>query len=243
VFYFDCVHTYSFHEKQSHPLFKKRYRFRRTTTQKQHPSCMKSVCMVPLICFTKYIYSEEIMSNNTIANPAPLGLLGFGMTTLLLNIHNAGIIPLSIVIVAMGFALGGAAQIIAGVMEFKKNNVFGATAFTAYGFFWWSLILIWMNPFAAIQAADDVSMGFYLLVWGIFTLLMFVGTLKHNRALQLVFASLTLLFFLLAIADFTSSTAIKLIAGWVGIFCGATAMYASLAQVINNEFDKTVLPL
>ena len=73
---------------------------------------------------------------NNIANPAPLGLLGFGMTTVLLNIHNAGFTPLSIVILAMGFALGGAAQIIAGIMEFKKNNTFGATAFTAYGFFW-----------------------------------------------------------------------------------------------------------
>jgi succinate-acetate transporter protein len=83
------------------------------------------------------------MDNKTaIANPGPLGLLGFGMTTLLLNLHNGGLIPLSIVIVAMGFALGGAAQIIAGVMEFKNNNLFGATAFTAYGFFWWSLILI-----------------------------------------------------------------------------------------------------
>jgi succinate-acetate transporter protein len=88
---------------------------------------------------------------NTIANPAPLGLLGFGMTTLLLNLHNASIIPLSIVIVAMGFALGGAAQIIAGIMEFKKNNVFGATAFTAYGFFWWSLIIIWPIPSALLQ--------------------------------------------------------------------------------------------
>jgi len=91
----------------------------------------------------------------TIANPAPLGLLGFGMTTILLNLHNAGIIPLSIVIVAMGFALGGAAQIIAGIMEFKKNNTFGATAFTAYGFFWWSLILIWIKPFEGIEAAGN----------------------------------------------------------------------------------------
>src|SRR5690554_2259455 len=135
---------------------------------------------------------------NTIANPAPLGLLGFGMTTLLLNLHNANIIGLSIVIVAMGFALGGAAQIIAGIMEFKKNNVFGATAFTAYGFFWWSLILIWINPFNSITKADDISMGFYLLIWGIFTLLMYYGTLKHDRSLQIVFLTLTILFFLLA---------------------------------------------
>lgn len=179
----------------------------------------------------------------TIANPSPLGLLGFGMTTVLLNLHNADIIPLSIVIVAMGFALGGAAQIIAGIMEFKKNNVFGATAFTSYGFFWWSLIIIWINPFYGIQAADDKSMGFYLLLWGIFTLLMFVATLKLSRSLKLVFITLTALFFLLSIADFTGIQLIKTIGGWVGIVCGASAIYTSLAQVINNEYDKEILPL
>jgi len=173
---------------------------------------------------------------NTIANPGPLGLLGFGMTTILLNLHNAGIIPLSIVIVAMGFALGGAAQIIAGVMEFKKNNLFGATAFTAYGFFWWSLIVIWNNPFKGIESADEKSMG-------IFTLFMFIGTLKHNRASQVVFLSLTALFFLLAIGDFTGIHAIKTLAGYTGIFCGASAVYNSAAQILNNEFNRTVLPL
>lgn len=181
--------------------------------------------------------------HETIANPGPLGLLGFGMTTILLNLHNAGIIPLSIVIVAMGFALGGAAQIIAGIMEFKKNNTFGATAFTAYGFFWWSLILIWINPFENIQAADDISMGFYLLLWGIFTLFMFIGTLKHNRGIQVVFFSLTVLFLLLAAGDFTGIHAIKTVAGYVGIFCGASAIYNSVAQIVNNEYKKTVMSL
>ncbi len=187
------------------------------------------------------------MSTNekhSIANPAPLGLLGFGMTTILLNLHNAGIISLSVVIVAMGFALGGAAQIIAGIMEFKKANTFGATAFTAYGFFWWSLIFIWCNPFAdKIAAADEKSMGFYLLLWGLFTLMMYIATLKHNKATQIVFASLTVLFFLLAIGDFTGVHIIKTIAGYVGIFCGSSAIYSSCAQVLNEEFKKTILPL
>lgn len=179
---------------------------------------------------------------STIANPAPLGLLGFGMTTCLLNLHNANIISLSVVIVAMGFALGGAAQIIAGIMEFKKNNVFGATAFTAYGFFWWSLIFIWANPFDSAPA-DSQSMGFYLLLWGIFTACMFIGTLKHNRASQVVFLSLTILFLLLALGDFTETASIKVIAGYVGIFCGLSAIYNSVAQIINHEFGKTILPL
>ena len=182
-------------------------------------------------------------STPSIANPAPLGLLGFGMTTCLLNIHNAGLIPLSIVIVAMGFGLGGAAQIIAGIMEFKKNNTFGATAFTAYGFFWWSLILIWINPFKGIEAADPISMGFYLGLWCVFTLFMFIGTLKHNRASQVVFGSLTVLFLLLSLANFTGAESIHTIAGYVGIFCGVSAIYNSVGQVLNQEFKKTVLPL
>lgn len=179
----------------------------------------------------------------TIANPAPLGLFGFGVTTLLLNLYNADIIPLSIVIIAMGIALGGVAQIIAGIMEFKKNNVFGATAFTAYGFFWLSLVIIWINPFDEILAADDKSMGFYLLFWGIFTFMMFIATLKISRTLQLVFLSLTILFLLLSIGDFTGIHSITVAAGWVGILCGSIAMYTGLAQVINNEFGKTILPL
>lgn len=180
---------------------------------------------------------------SSIANPSPLGLLGFGMTTVLLNLHNANIIPLSIVILAMGFALGGSAQIIAGIMEFKSNNVFGATAFTAYGFFWLSLIVIWTNPTADIASADEKSMGFYLLLWGIFTAFMFIGTLKHGRVSQIVFLTLTVLFFMLSIGDFTGSAAIKNAAGWVGIVCGASAIYGSVAQIVNNEYGKAILPL
>lgn len=182
-------------------------------------------------------------NQSNIANPSPLGLLGFGMTTCLLNLHNAGFIPLSIVIVAMGFALGGAAQIIAGIMEFKKNNTFGATAFTAYGFFWWSLILIWINPFSSINASDSMSMGYYLALWCIFTGFMFIGTLTHNRAIQIVFGSLTVLFLLLSLANFTGSHMIHTVAGYVGIFCGLSAIYNSMAQIINNEYGKNVLPL
>jgi succinate-acetate transporter protein len=164
------------------------------------------------------------------------------MTTVLLNLHNAEIIPLSVVIVAMGFALGGAAQIIAGIMEFKNNNLFGATAFSAYGFFWWSLIFIWCNPFGS-AAADSFSMGFYLLLWGVFTLFMFIGTLKHNRATQVIFLSLTVLFFMLSIGDFTEIGMIKTVAGYIGIFCGCSAIYNSLAQIINNEFGRKIMPL
>ncbi len=177
-------------------------------------------------------------------NPAPLGLLGFGMTTILLNLHNAGIIELSMVIIAMGFALGGFAQIIAGILEFKLGNTFGGTAFTAYGLFWLSLVLIWTQGVDYPEfAADKTSMGFYLLLWGIFTTFMFIGTLKHNTISKLVFGSLALLFILLALGDFTNSHFITTIAGYVGIVCGSFAFYSAVGQVVNEEFNKTVLPL
>ena len=177
------------------------------------------------------------------ANPAPLGLLGFGMTTVLLNLHNSGLLPLSVVVIAMGFAMGGLAQIIAGIMEFKNNNTFGATAFTAYGCFWWSLIIIWCNPWADQYPVDTQSLAWYLLLWGIFTLFMYIGTLKHNKATQVVFGSLTVLFMLLAISDFTGSHIIHTIAGIEGIFCGLSAIYSAAGQILNAEYGKSVLPL
>ncbi|WP_372593498.1 acetate uptake transporter [Actinotalea sp.] len=179
-----------------------------------------------------------------IANPAPLGLVGFGMTTVLLNLHNAGILPMSVVIVAMGLALGGLAQIIAGLMEFRVGNAFGATAFTAYGLFWWSLVVIVVNPVeSAVGAADPTSMGFYLLLWAVFTLGMFVITLRHNRITQAVFLTLTVLFALLALGDFTGSAAITTLAGWEGILCGLLALYGGLAQLVNGELGREALPL
>ena len=180
-----------------------------------------------------------------IANPGPLGLLGFGMTTVLLNLHNAGLLPLSIVIIAMGVCLGGLAQIIAGIRELKQGNTFAGTAFTAYGLFWWSLVLIWVNPYAeaGIEAASKVAMGYYLLLWGIFTGFMFIGTLKHNRATQVVFGSLTVLFLLLAIGDFADNHTITMIAGYEGIFCGLSAIYSAVGQIVNEEFGKKILPL
>ena len=188
--------------------------------------------------------STEIKTK--LANPGPLGLLGFGMTTVLLNLHNAGLLPLSIVIVAMGIALGGLAQIIAGIRELCQGNTFAGTAFTAYGLFWWSLVIIWVNPFADcanIAAADATYLAFYLLLWGLFTFFMFIGTLKHNKATQVVFGSLTVLFLLLAIGDFTHNHTITMIAGFEGIFCGLSAIYSAAGQIINAEFGKEILPL
>jgi len=178
------------------------------------------------------------------SNPAPLGLMGFGMTTVLLNLHNAGLFGLGTMILAMGIFYGGLAQVIAGIMEWKKNNIFGATAFTSYGFFWLSLVGILVMPEMGWgQAPETPAMVAYLLMWGIFTAVMFIATLKLNRALQFVFASLALLFFLLAIGDATGSAVIKQIAGYEGIICGLSAIYTASAIVLNKVYGRTILPI
>ncbi|HII01907.1 TPA: hypothetical protein HA351_09770 [Methanosarcinaceae archaeon] len=184
------------------------------------------------------------------ANPAPLGLMGFGMTTVLLNLHNAGYYGLGAMILAMGIFYGGLAQVIAGLEEWKKGNTFGATAFTSYGFFWLSLVGIVLIPklemlgegFADLAPAPT-TMAAYLFMWGLFTFFMFIGTLKANRALQVVFLTLTILFFLLAAGDFTGNEAITRIAGFEGIFCGFTAIYAAIGQVLNEMYGKKIFPL
>ena len=181
-------------------------------------------------------------NTNKIANPGPLGLLGFGMTTILLNLANIGLVDLTLVVIAMGIAMGGLAQIVAGILEFKRNNLFGGTAFTAYGFFWLSFVIIKVGIKDTLPA-DLTSMGFYLLLWGIFTLFMTIGTITHNTITKLVFGSLTLLFLILAVADFTGIVLITRIGGVVGIITGLFAMYSAVGQIVNNELGKNVLPL
>ena len=166
------------------------------------------------------------------ANPGPLGLMGFGMTTVLLNIHNAGFFPISAMILAMGLCYGGAAQVIAGVLEFKKGNTFGLTAFTSYGFFWISLVVLLILPQLGLggvtEATPHAFMAWYLVMWGVFTAFMFIGTLRGNKVLQFIFGSLTVLFFLLAARDFTGSQLIGTIAGYEGIICGLSAIYLAI---------------
>lgn len=180
---------------------------------------------------------SAVQVQDTTANPAPLGLMGFGMTTVLLNIHNAGFFPLAGMILGMGIFVGGFAQIIAGIMEWKKGNTFGATAFSLYGVFWLSLVASIVLPTRdGLEAAGGPAMATYLLIWGIFTLVMAIGTLRLTRHLQIVFFSLALLFFLLAAGDYSGSTMITRIAGFEGIFCGASAIYAALYLVLKEIY-------
>ena len=180
---------------------------------------------------------------DTTANPAPLGLLAFGMTTVLLNLHNAGLFPLTSMILAMGIFYGGIPQVIVGYMEWKKGNTFGTVAFTSYGLFWLTLVALIALPKLGFEADNATSMGSYLFMWGAFTLCMYFGTLKNNHALQVIFASLTVLFFLLALSKFTQTETIARIAGFEGILCGLSAAYAGVAQILNEVHGRTVLPL
>jgi succinate-acetate transporter protein len=189
-------------------------------------------------------FSVHTVSEPT-ANPAPLGLMGFGMTTVLLNLHNAGAFELNSMILAMGICYGGIAQVIAGIMEWKKNNTFAATAFISYGFFWLSLVALIVMPKLNLAAAPNgTAMAAYLGIWGLFTAVMFIGTFRLSRALQVVFGSLTLLFFLLAYGKYAApGEAFEHFTGIEGIICGLAAIYTGLAQVLNELFGRVVLPL
>ena len=188
-----------------------------------------------------------------LANPGPLGLLGFGLTTVLLNLHNAGFFGLNSMILAMGLAYGGLAQVIVGIMEFRRGNTFGTTAFTSYGLFWWSLVALIVLPgmplFGNLAAANANAMGAYFLMWGIFSLAMFIGTLKSNRTLQVVFALVTALFLMLAIREFTGNPTLfggvtfNTITGIEGVICGFSAIYLAVAEVLNEAHQKTMLPI
>ncbi len=187
---------------------------------------------------------STIAIKDTTANPAPLGLLAFGTTTILLNLHNAGIFEMNSMILAMGIFYGGIAQVIAGIMEAKKNNTFGLTAFTSYGFFWLTLVgLIVMPKLGWIPAASESAMVAYLIIWGLFTGCLFFGTLRISKALQFVFATLTILFFLLALGDATGNASLKTFTGYEGIVCGASAMYTGVGALLNEMYGRMVLPL
>jgi succinate-acetate transporter protein len=167
------------------------------------------------------------------------------MTTVLLNLHNVGFFELNSMILAMGVFYGGTAQIVAGIMEWRKGNTFATTAFLSYGLFWFSLVaLIVLPKLGWAPASNETAMAAYLFMWGLFTAVMFIGTLRLHVAGQVVFGSLTILFFLLAIGDFThAGLNFRQFTGYEGIFCGLSAIYAGLAQVLNEIYGKVILPL
>jgi len=181
---------------------------------------------------------------DNVANPAALGLMAFGVTTVLLNLHNAGLFGMNTMILSMAVFYGGLAQVVVAIQEYKKNNVFGATAFASYGLFWLSFVGMLAFPkWMGIPGPTTTAVGWYLLAWGVFTALMFVATLRITVSLQVVFGSLTILYVLLAISTWSGNATLGKVAGWEGIFVGLSAMYGAIAQIWNEVYGHVVLPL
>ncbi|OUL95651.1 transcriptional regulator [Paraburkholderia hospita] len=178
-------------------------------------------------------------------NPASLGLAAFALTTWLLSMINAGWFSgtsLGLVL-AVAFAFGGSTQIIAGIMEIPRGNTFGATAFLSYGAFWWSFALFVLFLLFLHVHVPAAFVGWYLFLWGVFTFYMWIATFPSSRALQYVFVALWATFFLLAASEWFGSAALRLAGGYGGLLTAALAFYLSAAEIINETFGHTVLPV
>ncbi len=176
------------------------------------------------------------------ANPAPLGLTGFALTTWMLSMVNAGwysgaSVPL---VLACAFAYGGTAQFAAGLMELPRGNTFGCVAFCSYGAFWWSFALF-VEFFA--KGVPPVFIGWWLVMWGVFTFYMWIGTLALNRAVQSIFLALWITFFLLGVGDLTGNVWLHHAGGYVGLLTAVLAFYLAAADVINETHGRTILPV
>ncbi|MBV9548099.1 MAG: acetate uptake transporter [Alphaproteobacteria bacterium] len=181
------------------------------------------------------------------ANPAALGLVGFGLTTVLLSLINAGLLPAGgePVVFPLAIAFGGTAQIIAGIMEYRVANTFGATAFTAYGAFWWwfALLLLFNGNHIIDLSAAGPTVGVALLLWGLFTFGLWIGTFKLPRLLFLIFLTLWIAFLLLGAGAALRNPMLHTLGGYDGLLCGLLAMYGSFAITTNTTFGRTVIPV
>lgn len=185
-------------------------------------------------------------SQNTFANPAALGLVGFGLTTVVLSLVNAGVLPKGgeQVVIPLALAYGGLIQILAGLLEFRTGNTFGQVAFLSYGAFWfWFALLLLLGGHGVLdlsQAGSTIAVT--LLGWGVFTLYMWVATFRLAKALWWIFLTLWITFFLLGFGALFGVAGLSIAGGWIGVICGLLAMYTSFAIVTNAVFGRTVLP-
>ncbi|MFZ2499023.1 MAG: acetate uptake transporter [Methanosarcina sp.] len=179
------------------------------------------------------------------ANPTPLGFTGLGLSAVLLSLSYIGLFPVDSMIVAMAIFLGGFAQVFAGLMAWKKGSVFGGTAFCAFGLFWFSLAaLILMPALGWVEAPTPISLAAYLSLWGVYTFVMLIATLKlGSKAIMFVFVTLFLLFMLLAIVNATGNAGLLVIAGYDGLVMGLGALYTALGIVLNDAYGKTIVPI
>jgi len=182
----------------------------------------------------------------SIADPAPLGLAGFALTTFVLSMFNAGLVDKKGLPIVFGLALayGGVAQLLAGLWEFRKGNTFGATAFSSYGAFWlsyWAFVTFFAKDVPAANAGSAV--GLYLIGWGIFTTYMWIASFRTTAAINLVFLLLAITYFLLGIGEATGNTGVGKLGGWVGLATAVAAWYASFAAVANFTFGRELVPV
>jgi uncharacterized protein len=184
-----------------------------------------------------------------VADPGPLGLAAFALTTFVLSFFNAGLAPASgePVVFGLAFAYGGLAQLLAGMWEFRTGNTFGAVAFTSYGAFWlsfWAYVQFFADDLPAKDpGVAGHAVGLYLIAWGIFTTYMFIASLRTTAAVALVFALLATTFIVLGIGDVSATEDVTKAGGWLGIATAIAAWYASFAAVTNSTFGRTVLPV
>ena len=181
-----------------------------------------------------------------IADPAPLGLAAFALTTFMLSLFNAGLLPEAGEPIVFSLALfyGGLAQFLAGMWEFRNKNTFGATAFTSYGAFWlafWGLEQFYIDRIP--EGQRPLVVGWFLIAWGIFTAYMWIGSFRVNPAVMLVFLFLAVTFFVLGIGDLLGSGLVRNIGGYLGLATAFVAWYTSAADVINENFGRTILPV
>jgi succinate-acetate transporter protein len=189
---------------------------------------------------------DALSATGKVSNPAPLGLAAFGLTTVVLSTINAGLLPAEAVpaVVPLAFSFGGLAQIIAGFLEYGNGNTFGMVAFTSYGaFWWWYAFLNWTVGAGWIKAPDPKGVGVALLMWGVFTLYMWIPTFRTNFTLWSIFLLLWITFFLLAGGDLGMGLAWRHAGGWVGLATGLDALYLSFAEVTNATFGRPVITI
>ena len=194
------------------------------------------------VAISRELASEQV---RLIADPAPLGLGAFALTTFLLSLANAGIMPAKAEPIVFGVALayGGIAQILAGMWEFRKSNVFGATVFTSYGAFWlsfWAYVTFYAPAVPA--ELHGTAAGWFLISWGIFTVLMLVAALRTTAVLALLFAVVAVVFFLLGLGALTASAALTVTGGFLGLIAAGLAWYLCLAGITASTFGRPVLP-
>ncbi len=182
-----------------------------------------------------------------LANPAPLGLVGFGLTTVILSLINAGVLPAGgeQVVIPLAFAYGGLIQMLAGMLEFRTGNTFGTVAFLSYGaFWWWFALLVLLGGHGILDLSQaGTTIGVTLIGWGVFTLYMWIATFRLSKALWWVFLTLWITLFLLGFGALLGIKGLHVAGGWLGLVCGLLAMYTSFALVTNETFGKTVIPV